>query len=90
MTTLPLSDQAAVLVKAGVRLERRLLEISRQEYGQRLAVLEARHGMTTKRFLRRFNAGKLDDREAWFDWLFTHQAYNELSKRLTILRGVRL
>ncbi len=90
MTTLTLTDQAAALVKAGVSLERRLLEISRQEYGQRLAGLEERHGMTTRRFLHRFNTGKLDDRETWFDWLFAHQAYAELSRRLTILRGIRL
>ncbi len=90
MTTLTLSDQATNLVKAGMALERRVLEASRQQYRTRLATLEHRYRMTTKRFLHRFNAGQLDDGETWFDWLFAHQAHTELSKRLAILRGIKL
>jgi hypothetical protein len=90
MTTLTLSDQAVDLLKAGVTLERQLLETNRRTYRQQAAALETRHHMSTKQFLRRFHAGKLDDREVWFDWLFAHQAYTELSKRLAILRGIKL
>ena len=90
MTTLTLSDQATGLVKAAVGSQRRLLETSRHEYRQRLETFERRHGMTTKRFVRRFHAGKLDDSPVWFDWLFAHQAQTELSKRLAILRGIKL
>ena len=90
MTTLTLSDQATDLVRSAVVSQRHLLDANRHEYRQRLAVFERRYGMTTKRFLRRFHAGELHDGPAWFDWLFAHQAYTELSKRLAILRGVKL
>ena len=90
MTTLTLSDQATPLVKAGVALERRVLEASRRQYRTRLAAFEHRYRMTTKRFLHRFNAGALDDGDTWFEWLFAHQAQTELSQRLAILRGIKL
>ena len=89
MTTLTLSDQATDLVKAGVGLQRRLLDTNLQEYRRRLAAFEHRYRMTTKRFLHRFNAGTLSDNPAWFDWLFAHQALTELSKRLAILQGIK-
>lgn len=90
MPTLTLSAQATDVVKAAVSSQRRLLETSRQEYRHRLEGCERRHRMSTKRFLRRFHAGELHDSPMWFDWLFAHQAYTELSKRLTILHGIRL
>ncbi len=46
--------------------------------------------MTTKRFLRQFKSGKLHDDAVWLDWLFAHQAHTELSRRLAILRRVKL
>lgn len=90
MTTLTLSEQAADVVKAAVVSQRRLLETGRREYRQRLKALERRHGMTTKQFVRRFQAGKLHDDSVWFDWLFVHRADTELAMRLAILRGVKL
>ena len=90
MTTLTLSDQATDLVKAGVALERRVLEANHRQYRVKLSVFERRYRMTTKRFLSRFNAGRLTDGQTWFDWLFAHRAHTELSKRLAILRGVKL
>lgn len=90
MTRLTLSDQAVDLVKAGVGLERRLLEANRHEYRHRLAAFERRHGMTTKRFVRRFHAGELSDDPQWFDWLFAHQAETESSHRLAVLRRIKL
>ena len=90
MTTLTLSEQATSLVKAAVGSQRRLLETSRHEYRQRLGSFERRYRMSTTRFLRRFQAGELEDSPRWFDWLFAHQAYRELSKRLTILHGIKL
>jgi hypothetical protein len=90
MTTLTLSDQAADVVKTAVMSQRRLLEASRQAYRRRLSAFEHRYGMGTTRFVHRFQAGQLGDEPAWFDWLFAHQAHRELSKRLALLRGVRL
>ena len=90
MTTLTLSEQASSLVKDAITSQRRLLDTNRHEYRQRLEAFERRHGMTTNQFVRRFHAGKLNDDSVWFDWLFAHRAYTELSKRLVILRGVRL
>lgn len=90
MTTLTLSDQATNLVKASVSLERHLLDANRRQYRAKLSAFERRYRMTTKRFLRCFNAGRLDDGEIWFDWLFAHRAYLEFSKRLAILRDIKL
>ena len=90
MTTLTLSDQATGVVKDAMVSQRRLLEASRHEYRQRLEAFERRHGTTTKRFLRRFHAGELGDAPVWFDWLFAHHAHTELSKRLAILRDIKL
>ena len=90
MTTLTLSDQATDLVKAGVTLQRRLLETSVQEYRRRLQGFERRYRMTTKCFLHRFHAGQLADDAAWFDWLFASQASTQLAERLAVLRGIKL
>lgn len=90
MPTLTLSEQATGVVKAAVSSQRRLLETGCHEYRQRLGAFERRYRMSTKRFVRRFHAGELQDSPMWFDWLFAHQAYAELSKRLVILHGIKL
>jgi hypothetical protein len=51
-------------VKAGVSLERHLLEANRRQYRAKLSVFERRYRMTSKRFVNRFNAGQLDEKDA--------------------------
>lgn len=37
-------------------------------YRNKLQELEARHGMSTDEFMKRFEAGDLGDADEWFDW----------------------
>lgn len=48
---------------------------------------EKKHKMTSEKFLERFDAGKLDDEQEFFDWYAAARGLNLWRERYEILSG---
>ncbi len=88
--TVTLQQEAIPIVRSGLQMKRKSLEMNLQLYEQQLAALEAQHGMTSEQFERRFNAGKLGDDAIWFEWGYVLDVYRETARQLSIVEDTRL
>ncbi|MEJ5308703.1 MAG: hypothetical protein WHX52_02945 [Anaerolineae bacterium] len=89
-TTMVLQQDAVPLVRSGLQMKRKSLELNLRQYQQQLAVFERQYQMTSEQFGRRFNAGELGDDAAWFEWEFVLDAYRETIRQLNVLEKIRL
>ena len=89
-TTMVLQQEAVPIVRSGLQMKRKSLELNLHQYQQQLTAFEHQHQMTSEQFGRKFNAGELGDDEAWFEWEFVLDAYRETARQLSILEKIRL
>ncbi|OIO87550.1 MAG: hypothetical protein AUK03_17780 [Anaerolineae bacterium CG2_30_64_16] len=85
-----MQGEALPIVRAGINMKRRALELNLRQYQAKLAAFEKRHGMTADQFVSRFGAGELGDESEWFEWEFVFDAYRETARQLDLLRSVQL
>ncbi len=77
MQELKIKDDAFLILKAGLNLQRKLNDIKTEKYFQRLVKFEEKYDMKSDIFIRDFESGKLGDDADWFDWLFVWEAWNK-------------
>lgn len=85
-----IQDNAIELVKSGLRLKKNILLSNYSDYKNRLKKFEMRFKMSTPQFLKKFNSGKLGDAQKWFDWVYTYEAYSEISNQLRLLKEIKI
>jgi hypothetical protein len=51
---------------------------------------EKKYGMSSHKFFKEFNSGKLGDDEKWFDWLFSYKAYHHAKEKLELVKKIKL
>lgn len=90
LATLTIQQEALPLVKAGVEMKRRVLELGLRRYQARLTSFEEQYRMTSGQFAARFGAGELGDDADWFEWEFVLDAYRETQQQLELLDDIRL
>lgn len=90
MLKMSISEETVDLVKSGLDLKRRILKLNLAGYRKRVTEFECRYKMSSRQFLQKFNSGQLGDEQYLFDWLFAHQACEELSSKLSLLNHVKL
>lgn len=58
-----------------------------EHYAGICKTFEKKHKMTSEKFLERFDAGKLDDEQEFFDWYAAVRGLNLWRERYEILSG---
>ncbi|HOT90993.1 MAG TPA: hypothetical protein PLJ78_03145 [Anaerolineae bacterium] len=89
-TTMVLQQEAVPIVRSGLQMKRKSLELNLRQYQQQLATFERQYQMTSEQFRRRFSAGDLGDDAVWFEWEFVLDAYHETIQQLSVLEKIRL
>jgi len=88
MGQIEITDEALPLLKSGITLKKKLLNIKAENYRQRLKQFEKRHKMKSSVFYKAFTAGKLGDDAEWFDWIFVYEAYKKIREQKKIIQGL--
>lgn len=85
LATMTLKPEALPIIRSGLDMKRRSLEIGIKRYRSRLTDFETRFAMTSHDFDRRFNNGELGDDDAWFEWEYVLDAYRETVRQLELI-----
>ena len=78
------------LLESALRSELRMLELSVQRTSQRLHAFEARYGLTSNEFERRFNAGEIEESLDFIEWAGEIKTFRLLEAQRQTLQGVQL
>ncbi|MDM8544397.1 hypothetical protein QUF75_07615 [Desulfococcaceae bacterium HSG7] len=90
MQELKIKDDAFLILRAGLNLQRKLNDIKTEKYFQRLVKFEEKYDMKSDIFIRDFESGKLGDDADWFDWLFVWEAWNKSVEKSQIIESLSL
>ncbi len=90
MEQIEITDEALPILKSGMALKEKLLNVKADSYLKRLKNFEKKHKMKSSEFFKAFTAGKLGDDAEWFDWIFLYEAYNKIIKQKRIIEGLSL
>jgi hypothetical protein len=90
MQQIEITGEALPIVKSGIVLKEKLLNIKAANYLKRIKEFEKKHQMKSTDFYREFHDGKLGDDAEWFDWLFLYEAYRKILKQKKIINGLSL
>ena len=89
-TTMTLDQEALSVVKSGLEMKRKALDLNRHQYKERLAAFELSHRITSEQFTAKFQAGELGDNSEWFEWEFVLDALRETDRQIKLLDSVKL
>jgi len=78
------------LVQAALAREREKLLFAIVRTKEELARFEKQYRSSSVRFFRRYQTGKLDDRDDYIDWAGEYQIYLILKERLADLKGLKI
>lgn len=78
------------LVQGALEREREKLLFAIMRTKEELARFEKRYRSSSTQFFRRYQTGKLDDREDYIDWAGEYQIYLILKEKLSNLRGLKV
>ena len=68
LRTMTLEAEAVSVVKSGLEMKRKALELGVRQYKERLGVFEQKYQMNSKQFATRYNLGELGDNAEWVEW----------------------
>lgn len=90
MDTITLQREVTPIVKSSLEMKRKALGFNLKRYEERLTSFERQYEMSSDEFDAKFNAGKLGDDAAWFEWQYLLNAYRETLRQLQLLETVHL
>ncbi len=77
------------LIETAIQNEIRILEEGLKHTESRLRVFEERHKMDTETFLRRYEAGKLEETLHFAEWVGEYRTAQRLRAKIQALREIR-
>jgi hypothetical protein len=77
------------LVEGALRNELRLLEASIQRSEQKLQEFEARHGLSSADFMRRYEDDDLEETLECAEWIGEYRLWERLREKADTLREIR-
>lgn len=78
------------LVRTALHREQENLQFALARTQGQLAQFEKRYRMTSAKFYRRYQSGKLDDRNDFIDWSGEYQIYLLLKEQIASLKGLKI
>ena len=76
------------IVEAAIRNELRLLQAGIHRTEQRLKAFEARHGMTSAEFIKRYESDELEEALEFAEWIGEHRLLNRLREKVSTLQSI--
>ncbi len=83
-------DTLRGLVQTALYREKENLQLALTRTRDELARFEKRHRLTSAKFYRSYQSGKLDDRNDFIDWAGEYQIYLLLREQIASLRGLKI
>ncbi len=88
--TMTLEVEAVPVVKSGLEMKKRALELGLRQYNELLGVLEQKYRMSSKQFTAKYNSGELGDNAEWLEWEYLLDALGETERQLGLLQSIAL
>lgn len=85
-----LNDDEISIVRSGITIEKNIIDMGIKEYKKELKEYERKNKMKTEDFLKKYNNGKLNDDEKWFNWLFAYKAFNHLREKQKLIKSINI
>jgi len=76
------------LLEAAIRSELQMLELSLDRTARRLRNFETQYGLPSEEFIRRFEAGELDESLDYIEWACEIKTYHLLQTQWRALQSV--
>ena len=90
MEQIEVTDEALPILRSGIALKERLLNMKADNYLKRLQEYEKKYKMKNAEFSKAFSAGEIGDDADWFDWIFVYEAYNKITRQIKIIESLSL
>jgi len=78
------------LLEAAIRSELHMLELSLDRTAKRLHTFETQYGLTSEEFMRRFEAGALDESLDYIEWAGEIKTYHPLQTQQRALQSAHV
>lgn len=78
------------LVRTALHREKENLQLALTRTRDELASFEKRYRLTSAKFYRTYQSGKLDDRNDFIDWAGEYRIYLSLKEQIASLRGLKI
>ncbi len=85
----PHRRQLKPLVEAALRTELRLLEVGIRRTQQRLQEFEARYGLPSAEFIRRYERDELEETLEFAEWIGEYRLLQRLREKANTLQEIR-
>ncbi len=85
----PRKRQLKPLVETALRNELRLLEAGIRRTEKKLQELEARYGLPSAEFIRRYEQDELEESLEFAEWIGEYRLLERLQEKADTLRGIR-
>ena len=83
-------QEASEVIRSALALDERITKHKKNRYVNICSAFENQYGMNSDIFMEKFETGKLDDRDDFFDWHSAKKGLENLSKKLQILSGISI
>ena len=83
-------QEASEIICSALAFDERITKHKKDKYANICSGFENKYGMNSDIFMEKFETGKLDDRDDFFDWHSAKKGLENLSKKLQILSGISI
>ena len=83
-------QEASEVIRSALALDERITKHKKNRYVNICSAFENQYGMNSDIFMEKFETGKLDDRDDFFDWYAAKKGLDNWSKKIQILSGISL
>lgn len=83
-------QEVSNVIRSALALDERITKHKKTKYSNICKNFETKYKMSSDVFMKKFEAGELDDRDDFFDWYAAKKALDNWSKKLDILSGISI
>ncbi|VVB96049.1 Uncharacterised protein [uncultured archaeon] len=83
-------QEVSNVIRSALALDERIAKHKKAKYANTCQNFEKKYGFSSEIFIKKFDSGKLDDRDDFFDWYAAKKGLDIWNKKLEILSGISL
>ena len=84
------STQEVEVIRSALALDERITKHKKDKYANICSDFENKYGINSDIFIEKFEIGKLDDSDDFFDWYSAKKGLDNLNKKLQIMSGISI
>lgn len=85
-----ISKEEIPIIKSGLEMKKKTLSFKLKQYKERLKKLEEKYGMSTREFIKKYNAGELGDEAYLLEWEYLAEAASLTKRELKEIEKISL